>query len=58
MKASLFVDDEEESEMFQDHAPMKVSTDVSSPRIVLPGSQGRPSGKKLHTHSLTLIYKR
>ncbi|XP_074528013.1 nuclear pore complex protein Nup98-Nup96 isoform X2 [Halichoeres trimaculatus] len=43
MKASLFAEDEEESEMFQDHAPMKVSTDFSSPRIVLPGTQGRPS---------------
>uniref|UniRef100_UPI0037E718FF nuclear pore complex protein Nup98-Nup96 isoform X2 n=1 Tax=Semicossyphus pulcher TaxID=241346 RepID=UPI0037E718FF len=43
MKASLFAEDEEESDMFQDHRAMKVSTDVSSPRIVLPGSQSRPS---------------
>ncbi|KAM9348606.1 nuclear pore complex protein Nup98-Nup96 [Symphorus nematophorus] len=43
MKASLFAEDEEESEMFQDHAAMKTTTDVSSPRIVLPGAQSRPS---------------
>ncbi|KAM3600735.1 uncharacterized protein V6R79_001514 [Siganus canaliculatus] len=43
MKASLFAEDEEESDMFQDHGMMKVSTDVSSPRLVLPGAQGRPS---------------
>ncbi|XP_034539547.1 nuclear pore complex protein Nup98-Nup96 isoform X2 [Notolabrus celidotus] len=43
MKASLFAEDEEEGDMFQDHTAMKVSTDVSSPRIVLPGTQGRPS---------------
>ncbi|XP_028451471.1 nuclear pore complex protein Nup98-Nup96 isoform X2 [Perca flavescens] len=43
MKASLFADDEEESDMFQSQGAMKVSTDVSSPRLVLPGSQGRPS---------------
>lgn len=32
--------------MFQDHGAMKVSADVSSPRIVTPGAQGRPSGRK------------
>ena len=46
MKASLFTEDEEESDMFQDHRAMKVSTDVSSPRLVLPGAQSRPSGTK------------
>uniref|UniRef100_A0A8P4GAP3 Nuclear pore complex protein Nup98-Nup96 n=1 Tax=Dicentrarchus labrax TaxID=13489 RepID=A0A8P4GAP3_DICLA len=35
--------DEEESDMFQNHGAMKVSTDVSSPRLVLPGAQSRPS---------------
>uniref|UniRef100_A0A8C9Y2Z3 Nuclear pore complex protein Nup98-Nup96 n=1 Tax=Sander lucioperca TaxID=283035 RepID=A0A8C9Y2Z3_SANLU len=43
MKASLFAEDEEESDMFQSQGAMKISTDVSSPRLVLPGSQGRPS---------------
>uniref|UniRef100_A0A8C4DQH1 Nuclear pore complex protein Nup98-Nup96 n=1 Tax=Dicentrarchus labrax TaxID=13489 RepID=A0A8C4DQH1_DICLA len=43
MKASLFAEDEEESDMFQNHGAMKVSTDVSSPRLVLPGAQSRPS---------------
>lgn len=32
--------------MFQDHGAMKVSADVSSPRIVTPGAQSRPSGRK------------
>uniref|UniRef100_A0A8C9Y7D9 Nuclear pore complex protein Nup98-Nup96 n=1 Tax=Sander lucioperca TaxID=283035 RepID=A0A8C9Y7D9_SANLU len=40
MKASLFAEDEEESDMFQSQGAMKISTDVSSPRLVLPGSQG------------------
>ncbi|XP_074466676.1 nuclear pore complex protein Nup98-Nup96 isoform X2 [Sebastes fasciatus] len=43
MKASLFAEDEEESDMFQDQGAMKVSADVSSPRLVLPGAQSRPS---------------
>uniref|UniRef100_A0A7N6B4P1 Nuclear pore complex protein Nup98-Nup96 n=1 Tax=Anabas testudineus TaxID=64144 RepID=A0A7N6B4P1_ANATE len=43
MKASLFAEDDEESDMFHDQGVMKVATDVSSPRIVLPGTQGRPS---------------
>uniref|UniRef100_A0A4W6F9E1 Nuclear pore complex protein Nup98-Nup96 n=1 Tax=Lates calcarifer TaxID=8187 RepID=A0A4W6F9E1_LATCA len=43
MKASLFAEDEEEGDMFQDQGAMKVSADVSSPRLVLPGAQGRPS---------------
>uniref|UniRef100_A0A8C2XMT0 Nuclear pore complex protein Nup98-Nup96 n=1 Tax=Cyclopterus lumpus TaxID=8103 RepID=A0A8C2XMT0_CYCLU len=41
MKASLFAEDEEESDMIQDQRVMKV--DVSSPRIVVPGAQSRPS---------------
>ncbi|XP_068436301.1 nuclear pore complex protein Nup98-Nup96 isoform X3 [Clinocottus analis] len=43
MKASLFAedDDEEESDMIQDQRAMKV--DVSSPRVVVPGAQSRPS---------------
>uniref|UniRef100_A0A7N6BCQ7 Nuclear pore complex protein Nup98-Nup96 n=1 Tax=Anabas testudineus TaxID=64144 RepID=A0A7N6BCQ7_ANATE len=40
MKASLFAEDDEESDMFHDQGVMKVATDVSSPRIVLPGTQG------------------
>ncbi|XP_014858981.1 PREDICTED: nuclear pore complex protein Nup98-Nup96 [Poecilia mexicana] len=43
MKASLFTEDEEDGDMFQPHRATKASTDVSSPRLVLPGSQGRPS---------------
>ncbi|XP_051793901.1 nuclear pore complex protein Nup98-Nup96 isoform X2 [Acanthochromis polyacanthus] len=43
MKASLFAEDEDDSDMFQDQAAMKVSADVSSPRLVLPGAHGRPS---------------
>lgn len=37
--------------MFQDPGPMKVSTDVSSPRLVLPGAQSRPSGRNLKPQS-------
>ncbi|MEQ2189587.1 hypothetical protein GOODEAATRI_026750, partial [Goodea atripinnis] len=47
MKASLFTEDEEDGDMFQNHRTVKVSTDVSSPRLVLPGAPGRPSGMKL-----------
>ncbi|MED6232779.1 hypothetical protein ATANTOWER_002376, partial [Ataeniobius toweri] len=43
MKASLFTEDEEDGDMFQNHRTVKVSTDVSSPRLVLPGAPGRPS---------------
>ncbi|XP_069565687.1 nuclear pore complex protein Nup98-Nup96 isoform X1 [Brachyistius frenatus] len=43
MKASLFAEDEDDSDMFQDQGTMKMSTDVSSPRLVLPGAPGRPS---------------
>ncbi|XP_058483731.1 nuclear pore complex protein Nup98-Nup96 isoform X1 [Solea solea] len=43
MKASLFVEDEEESDMFQDRGAVKVAADVSSPRLVKPGAQSRPS---------------
>ncbi|XP_044227526.1 nuclear pore complex protein Nup98-Nup96 isoform X2 [Thunnus albacares] len=43
MKASLFAEDEEESDMFHDHGAMKVPADVSSPRLILPGAQSRPS---------------
>lgn len=52
MKASLFAEDEEESDMFQDHGAVKVSADVSSPRLVLPGAQSRPSGRKLKLPSI------
>ncbi|XP_035480315.2 nuclear pore complex protein Nup98-Nup96 isoform X3 [Scophthalmus maximus] len=41
MKASLFAEDEEESDMFVDRGVMKV--DVSSPRLVLTGAQSRTS---------------
>ncbi|KAM7373876.1 hypothetical protein PAMP_006566 [Pampus punctatissimus] len=43
MKASLFAEDEEESDMFHDQGVMKISADVSSPRLVLPGAQSRSS---------------
>ncbi|XP_062289256.1 nuclear pore complex protein Nup98-Nup96 isoform X2 [Scomber scombrus] len=43
MKASLFAEDEEDSDMFQDQGAMKISAEVSSPRLVLPGAQSRPS---------------
>lgn len=46
MKASLFAEDEEEDDMFQDPVGMKVSTDISSPRLIVPGAQSRPSGKE------------
>lgn len=56
MKASLFTEDEEESDMFHVHRAMKVSTDVSSPRFIVPGAQGRPSGmKSLSSSYLTFI---
>lgn len=46
MKASLFPEEEEEGDMFLHHAVTKVS-DVSSPRLVLPGPPSRPAGTKL-----------
>ncbi|XP_041863790.1 nuclear pore complex protein Nup98-Nup96 [Melanotaenia boesemani] len=42
MKASLFAEDEDEGDMFQDQGAKKVA-DVSSPRLVLPGALGRLS---------------
>uniref|UniRef100_A0A672YDY9 Nuclear pore complex protein Nup98-Nup96 n=1 Tax=Sphaeramia orbicularis TaxID=375764 RepID=A0A672YDY9_9TELE len=45
MKASLFAEDEEEcGDLFHDHGAMKMSTDISSPRIVLPGAPSRTPG--------------
>ncbi|KAG7224710.1 hypothetical protein INR49_030040 [Caranx melampygus] len=44
MKASLFAEDEEEGDMFQDQGLMKVSAEVSSPRLVLPGAQKTSGG--------------
>lgn len=56
MKASLFAEDDDDSDMFHDHAAMKVSMDVSSPRLVLPAAQGRPSGmKRSLPHTMFLI---
>lgn len=49
MKASLFAEDEEDKELFQDYGAIKLSSDVSSPRLIFPGSQSRPSGGKLLT---------
>ncbi|KAK2827957.1 hypothetical protein Q5P01_018991 [Channa striata] len=43
MKASLFAEDEEESDMLQDQGVMRLSTDVSSPRFAVPGAQSRPA---------------
>uniref|UniRef100_A0A3P9IE46 Nuclear pore complex protein Nup98-Nup96 n=1 Tax=Oryzias latipes TaxID=8090 RepID=A0A3P9IE46_ORYLA len=45
MKASLFAEDEDEGDLFQHQGGMKVSADVSSPRLAMPASLGRPSGK-------------
>ncbi|XP_017296751.1 nuclear pore complex protein Nup98-Nup96 isoform X2 [Kryptolebias marmoratus] len=42
MKASLFTEEEEEADMFHRHGAAKGS-DVSSPHLVLPGAQSRPS---------------
>ncbi|XP_061596390.1 nuclear pore complex protein Nup98-Nup96 isoform X2 [Cololabis saira] len=42
MKASLFAEDDDEGDMFHDQGAMKIS-DVSSPRLIIPGAQGRPS---------------
>lgn len=59
MKASLFADDEEDKEMFQDHGAIKVSGDLASPRLVFPGSQSRPHGRRLiafiYLFSLSLV---
>lgn len=49
MKASLFAEDDD-GDMFQEQGGMTSSLDVASPRIHLPGTQGRPSSKYL-THS-------
>lgn len=48
MKASLFAEDEEEKDMFQDYG----ATKLSSPRLIFPGSQSRPSGRKPFTMCL------
>lgn len=45
MKASLFAEDEDK-DLFQDYGAIKLSSDVSSPRLIFPGSQSRPSGGK------------
>ncbi|KAM6907662.1 nuclear pore complex protein Nup98-Nup96 [Xenentodon cancila] len=42
MKASLFAEDEDEGDIFHGQGAMKIS-DISSPRLILPGAQGRPS---------------
>lgn len=46
MKASLFAEDEEDKDLFQDYGAIKLSSDVSSPRLIFPGSQSRLSGGK------------
>ncbi|XP_067347794.1 nuclear pore complex protein Nup98-Nup96 isoform X3 [Channa argus] len=43
MKASLFGEDEEESDMLQDQGVMKISSNVSSPHFAVSGAQSRPS---------------
>uniref|UniRef100_A0A674BN26 Nuclear pore complex protein Nup98-Nup96 n=1 Tax=Salmo trutta TaxID=8032 RepID=A0A674BN26_SALTR len=42
MKASLFAEDDD-GDMFLEQGGMKSSLDRASPRILLPGTQGRPS---------------
>uniref|UniRef100_A0A8C7JVH7 Nuclear pore complex protein Nup98-Nup96 n=1 Tax=Oncorhynchus kisutch TaxID=8019 RepID=A0A8C7JVH7_ONCKI len=49
MKASLFAEDDD-GDMFLEQGGMKSSLDRASPRILLPGTQGRPSSKCV-THS-------
>ena len=49
MKASLFAE-ADDGDMFQEQGGMTSSLDVASPRINLPGTQGRPSSK-CYTHS-------
>jgi hypothetical protein len=44
MKASLFAEDDD-GDMFLEQGGMKSSLDRASPRILLPGTQGRPSSK-------------
>ncbi|KAM6984594.1 nuclear pore complex protein Nup98-Nup96 [Aplochiton taeniatus] len=58
MKASLFADedDDEDGDMFQEHRKMKGS-DFTSPRILLPGTQGRPSiGGLLQTRFSSALF--
>uniref|UniRef100_A0A3P9KS24 Nuclear pore complex protein Nup98-Nup96 n=1 Tax=Oryzias latipes TaxID=8090 RepID=A0A3P9KS24_ORYLA len=43
MKASLFAEDEDEGDLFQHQGGMKVSADISSPRLAMPASLSRPS---------------
>ncbi|XP_056140469.1 nuclear pore complex protein Nup98-Nup96 [Lampris incognitus] len=43
MKASLFAEDEEDVDMFQEQGAMRKSVDISSPLHLFPGAQGRPS---------------
>ncbi|XP_061752896.1 nuclear pore complex protein Nup98-Nup96 isoform X3 [Nerophis ophidion] len=45
MKASLFAEDEEEGDMVYDQ--MKIYSDFSSPRLVVPGTQSRPPASGL-----------
>lgn len=52
MKASLFAEDEEEKDMFQDYG----ATKLSSPRLIFPGSQCRPSGRKPFTMCLCFLF--
>ncbi|XP_075994030.1 nuclear pore complex protein Nup98-Nup96 isoform X2 [Genypterus blacodes] len=57
MKASLFAEDEEEGDMFQDPRAMKVPTDVSSPRLIVPGAQSRlPVGGLLQTRFTSSLF--
>lgn len=51
MKASLFAEDDDESDMFHNQGATKASTDLSSPRLVLPGAH-RPSGMKQRPHRM------
>lgn len=56
MKASLFAEDEEEGDMFQDQGLMKVSVDVSSPHLALSGAQ-KTSGTK-HSREAGALLRR
>jgi len=45
MKASLFAEDDDEGDMFQEQG---LTSEVSSPRRVVPRVQTRPSGTGIH----------
>lgn len=57
MKASLFIEEEEELDPVQRRSLPRVSSEVPSPRLVLPGAPGRSSGMKRFIIILLLLLK-